>query len=410
MRKVSIPVPLPHGKVKQIVIPLVLLCGSSVASAVDWTKPYVEPQDTFAAQSETDEYAWRLFVALNWPANEIQRVADSTKKLGADGPVTWEVWKNARDVFLPKGLDPGAWLSGPTPTSDQSVQRFDTLPLQQQLRLRRLEKMGVKPLFDPISAKAQKNETRLNKETFEFVRANEFYNLDGQLRAYDQGGEVSFPKASKEIKAQWRKIEAKDRNKYHTVEVTSENGTTKVLYGLTALHITTKDLPNWLWATFEHVDNQSLAGNEQWQLTSHDQFACKGEAPDCNKAPTGIGLEGTKWENYRLRGAQIDFIDGRGNPTLLANSQPENGFQTTSSCITCHSRATIGRINGQPARLSVFDRSLEAMKTGYVLDPGYVGAPKAEWFWSDTEDDGRKRLYLQTDFVWSFFRAHPKEN
>jgi hypothetical protein len=269
--------------------------------------------------------------------------------------------------------------------------------------------MGVKPLIDRDSAESQNNETRLNKETFEFVRANELYNLEGQLRAYDQGRELSFPKASKEIKAQWRKIDEKDRNKYHTIEVTAENGTTKTLYGLTALHITTKDLPNWLWATFEHVDNQSRAGNEKWQLASRDQFACKGEAPDCNKAPTGIGLEGTKWENYRLRGAQIDFIDGRGNPTLLANSQPEQGFQTTSSCITCHSRASIGRINGQPARLSVFDNSLEDVKTGFASDPGFVGAPRAEWFWSDTEE-GRKRLYLQTDFVWSLFRANPKEN
>ena len=27
------------------------------------------------------------------------------------------------------------------------------------------------------------------------------------------------------------------------------------LFGLTALHITTKDLPNWFWATFESVYN-----------------------------------------------------------------------------------------------------------------------------------------------------------
>lgn len=387
---------------------LVGLVFISSAWAVDWSKPYVEPQDTLAAQSETDEYAWRLFVALNWPANVTQRQADPAKKFGADGSVTWETWKNAREVFLAKGVDPGPWLGGPSPSASPTMQRFETLPLQQQIRLRKLEKMGLKPMFDPVAAARSINETRLNKETFEFIRANEFYHLDGQLKAYDQGAEVSFPKAAKEIKAQWRKIDPNDKERFHSVEVINADGT-KTLYGLTALHITTKDLPNWLWATFEHVDNQQIPGNEKWQLVSVDRFACKGQSSDCGKAPTGIGLEGTKWANYRLRGAQIDFVDGRGNPTLLANSQPESGFQTSSSCITCHSRATIGRIGGQPARLSIFDSSLDAIKTSEAPIQGNVGPAKADWFWSDT-DEGRKRLYMQLDFVWSLFRAQPKGN
>jgi hypothetical protein len=263
-------------------------------------------------------------------------------------------------------------------------------------------------MFDPIAAERQINETRLNKETYEFIHTNELYNLDGQLRAYDRGTDVNFPRAAKEVKAQWRKIDSKERARYHTVEVVAADGT-KTLYGLTALHITTKDLPNWFWATFEHVDNQLLPGNEKWQLASVDRFACKGQALDCNKAPTGTVLDGTKWVNYRLRGTQIDFVDGRGNPTLLANSQPESSFQTSSSCITCHSRASIGRINGQPARLSVFDSSLDSIKTGEGPIQGNIGAPKSEWFWADTEE-GRKRLFLQLDFVWSLFRAQPKGN
>src|SRR6185503_14858680 len=35
--------------------------------------------------------------------------------------------------------------------------------------------------------------------------------------------------------------------------------------------------------------------------------ACRSDCmPD--RAPTGLGLRGTKWENYRLHGEQIDFI------------------------------------------------------------------------------------------------------
>lgn len=204
MGKLTIANSLKVAVIRAITISLVGFTVSLSTWAVDWSKPHVEPQDTLAAQSETDEYAWRLFVALNWPANVSQRQADPTKKLGADGPVTWETWKNAREVFLPKGVDPGPWLGGPSPATAPTMQRFETLPLQQQIRLRKLEKMGLKPMFDPVAAARSINETRLNQETFEFVRVNEFYNLDGQLKAYDQGAEVSFPKAAKEIKAQWR--------------------------------------------------------------------------------------------------------------------------------------------------------------------------------------------------------------
>ena len=217
-------------KIKVVAIALAFFSFSSTAGAIDWTKPHLEPQDTLAAQAETDEYAWRLFVALNWPANVAQRVSDPTKKFGADGPVTWETWKNAREVFLAKGADPGPWLGGPPPAATPTMQRFETLPLQQQIRLRKLEKMGLKPMFDPIAAARSINETRLNKETFEFVRAHEFYNLEGQLKAFDQGTEISFPKAAKEVKAQWRKIDAKDRQRYHSVEVAGTDGT-KALYG-----------------------------------------------------------------------------------------------------------------------------------------------------------------------------------
>jgi hypothetical protein len=166
---------------------------------------------------------------------------------------------------------------------------------------------------------------------------------------------------------------------------------TERLYGLTALHLVTKDLPTWFWATFEHADNPQLPGNDGWQAPSRDTFACGDAEPACNRAPRGIGLEGTVWENYRLRGTLTSFVDTAGKPNLLANSELEAGMQPTASCITCHSRAGIGTVAGQPVRLTVFDTS-----TG---DPkrGFVGEPRPEWF-----ADGRIR---SLDFIWSMAKA-----
>ena len=374
----------------------IFVCTSLTSSiAVEWQSPWTEPQDTSSAINSPDEYAWRTFVALNWPATLETRLADPGKKLGTDGPVTWETWMNARDVFLSDGRDPGPWFETATVASTRGNGEFDDHPLQQTLRM----SPELLPKFDMGAAVAKRNETRLNRQTYEFILRNKLFNLDGQLALFDKGVRaIRFPPESKEIKAQWREIKEQDKSRYHWHQEGDK------IYGLTAMHITTKDVPNWFWATFEHVDNPKLPDNEGWLLFSQDRFACKDSAENCNLSPKGIGLENTKWENYRLRGVQTEFVDARGNMNRLANSQPEHGFQTTSSCVTCHSRASIGRENGLPKRLTIFkpDRS------------GYMGTPLPEWFSSRTLDVQSNQitsslLFTQLDFVWALARAQPKK-
>ncbi|MEO1092669.1 MAG: hypothetical protein AAFX81_18760 [Pseudomonadota bacterium] len=371
---------------------------------------WVEPQEASEARFEPDCYAWRLFVAISWPADVAQKAPDIAKALGDDGTVVWETWRNVRNgaddtAFPPRGADPGEWLAGTTPAIRQ-LSDFDPEALQQSAARAR----DLAPI-DAIAAEFVRNETRLNKATYQFIRDNELYNLEGQIALFESGVErIDFPLAAKEIKAQWRVIEEADKLRYHWAPVTRLDGT-QAIYGLTALHITTKDLPNWFWATFEHIDNrapqqptdENPKGAEGWLLPSVDRFACSTEPHDCEQPPS-IGLEGTKWANYVLRGTQVDFTDGLGNPTLLANSQPEQGFQHTSSCITCHARATIGAAGD---RLPVFESTPPVMP----MPVGSVGAPDPDWF----RASGRGALnigtlhYTQLDFVWSLMRAQSKQ-
>lgn len=360
--------------------------------------PFDEPQDSAMAVLRPDEYAWRLFVALNWPADVDNKLPHPMAKLGAHGPVVWETWKNANEVFLQDGSDPGEWLGKPAQVAN-SVDDFDRAPLQQLARDRVLR--IVRHVFDPIAALSEINETRLNRTTYEFIRAKELYNLGGQNKLAQSGiPQISFPEQAKEVKAQWRQIGEQDKPRYHWAELKLPDDT-KRLYGLTALHITTKDLPNWFWATFEHVDNPTRGptrGDESWKLPSVDRFACPLPPHDCNQAPRDIGLEGTIWTNYRLRGTQIDFIDSRGNPLRLANSQPEERFQETSSCITCHARATIGSSGND--RLQIFASNGD----------GHIGVPDPSWYVKLNPSGEPIQLYTQLDFVWSLFRANPKKN
>ena len=128
----------------------------------------------------------------------------------------------------------------------------------------------------------------------------------------------------------------------------------------------------------------------------------RGEKPA--KGDHGIRKEtvGTKWETMRLRGTQVDFVDTRGQPTILANSQLEHGFQQTSSCMTCHARATVGlRVN----RPDLPKWQVDSLPSELAANPtlrGAVGAPDPDWF----RNDRGETLYIQTHFIWSIpFRA-----
>src|SRR6202012_3300982 len=103
-------------------------------------------------------------------------------------------------------------------------------------------------LADPAASARRLTELRMNRVAFDYIRAHELYNLDGQLQMVAAARPVSFPAASTEIKANWRPIRSDERARYHTLEVRFDDGTER-LYGLTALHIVSKDSPQWFWAT-----------------------------------------------------------------------------------------------------------------------------------------------------------------
>ncbi len=378
------------------VLPVCVIAALSMgesgwARALDWSQPWVEPLDPVAAREQSDEYAWRLFVALNWPA-------DPKAPLGATGPVVWELWRTAGDVYRPDGADPGVWDGA---RSQRAEDRFETVSLKDLPNARHVVGGRMVPWVDSLESAKRLTEIRMNRPIFEFIRSFELYNTEGQVRAVARGG-VSFPYGSRQVKAKWRPITEAEQARYHTLVVTLADGTRR-LYGLTALHIASKDLPNWFWATFEHVDNPTLADGDHWQLASHDEFACHGQPTDCNRYPPHIGLEGTVWQYYRLRGTLTSFVTADGMPRRLANSELESGFQTTASCMTCHARSSIAllpdRAGSDPSvalRLPIFDGPDRQ---------GFTGTPQTAWFAPNGESGPH---FIPLDFVWSLSKARSR--
>ncbi len=367
-----------------------------------YTTPWIQPHDATAAATHSDEYAWHLFVALNWPADTRTRTADPAARFGADQPVVWETWLNTGNVYQDDGTDPGPWWASRRPLTPE--RQFETLSRPDLQNVRHIVGGVMVPLADPIANARRLTEIHINRAAFEFIRNRELFNLEGQKRAQADGSVISFPYGARQVKAKWRPITEQERSRYHTMELTLADGTRR-LYGLTGLHIASKDLPTWFWATFEHVDNPTLPDNEGWQLPSRDRFACGAGHSDCNRIPAGIGLEGTVWQHYRLRGTLTQYTDARGEPQRLANSELESGMQRSASCITCHSRASIAVVDGGIVHLPIFDSSGGATDDPLVRR-GFVGAPDAGWYGPQPGSVGPR--FKSLDFVWSMIKARHK--
>jgi hypothetical protein len=214
------------------------------------------------------------------------------------------------------------------------------------------------------------------------------------------GKGIDFPKESIEIKARWQNIDRAEATTFYTHDCDG------VLYGLVALHITSKETPNWVWATFEHVrppQGDRHNPNQCSFLPCKDTF---GAIP-----PTGLNRDPSPeliklfahsnwkdkekwikiWRNYRLVGSQVSFMEGI-TAIKLGNSVIEERQSSTSSCITCHSRATISdNVRLQP---------------GPSFNASFNGCPDPCWF----QDQDSKITFKQMDFVWSLLLAQSKNS
>lgn len=347
------------------------------------------------------KHAWNLFIMLNHPAMDKKfgrGVPDCTRPFGSPGSTSvWETWRNAdSEVYLSDGREPPEW-------NDTSLPDEKPGKVPQLQPLVGAGRPGI--LFSPTDGIFHDSggfgETRLNRSTYEFVRRECLFSRDGQQRyakAVEDGKKsgIQFPPDSIEVKAAWidfaeRLIPADKQQTYYAAEFQGKK------YGLVALHILTKDVPNWFWATFHHKDNPS------------NTF----ETPDTFGMP--LMVKGTVWENYRPGGTQTDFTLPDGTAAMLSDHFVEFAFQR-SSCITCHATATISQNTPLPAAqaraLCAMTPTLPALGLDPVVCRGLIGekafetgtdkllmergVPDPEWF----KKDG-KPFYLQTDFVYS---------
>ena len=429
---------------------------SSQAVAQPLAEPGGRPQDVQLALNNPDEYAWRLFFYLNHQA-ELGKagVADSTKKslreFDPDRAVVWKSWAlasglvlnsnlsfvdNKSEVYKRPATQPLEWdkLDRGKPKEPLGPSSKKIAPLLSLLKRQRPSGSVISSA--PLGVPGGDQEVRMNKSTFDTIRTNRLYSVEGieaaalKARAAGTTTIVQFDAASKEVKAQWVLLPGcepdkpcANKERYHWRTVVNPATNKGEVWGLAALHVITKDLPNWFWADFGHIHCETgadaCAPGPRTATTrcAIPRRADRAERDRDLRAQTDMRTETlqTKWANYRLRGTQIEFVTGEGRPTILSNPVIELDFQK-SSCMTCHSFATVGVRGTVPNSGSSFPffanfdfvRNIGSSPTPDID----IGTPNCLKFFNQTSgacasaDNGPPPLYFQTDFIWSMpFRA-----
>ena len=215
------------------------------------------PAETATVFNKTDQdyidYAWRSFIALNWPARRplggenrgLPDVSEGTYP-GSAKPLVWETWPYTGEVFLPSGnwkqtpgfkgtTDYPMWRELPVkpsfPVTNQSgkITSYQSPPpppcasraeKEGALLLQAINQPGesikhgpVGPLYDQ-NGYSVRYQVGLNRSYFEYVRAEQYYEAEKQA---PPPGFVALPPDEPgkpgmiEYKSAWKVLDEQER-------------------------------------------------------------------------------------------------------------------------------------------------------------------------------------------------------
>lgn len=256
------------------------LCPKPTSTPV--LSPVIPPDVAFAPpdqnrQASADTFSWQSFVALNWPV-ELDGSADDNRRIGerpdGDNRTVWEQWSTTADMFdVAAGAKP-QWGVKFVPQACEQYYKPGIKLLDQASKTDDFfeEAFSVGALVDQ-NGRFARYEIVTNRDMFDYIIDRDLNTLEGQS-AYD--GDVSFNCGTSSgsgpgaivLKASWKILgEGDDPGKFHRREALvytpgrfNSDGADSCVpqqVGLVGLHIVhkTSQQPQWVWSSFEHVDN-----------------------------------------------------------------------------------------------------------------------------------------------------------
>lgn len=339
-----------------------------------------------------DTFSWETFLALNWPATDNGTpVINTPPGLSGDNSTVWETWPDQNslrraigDTTAPTpeilGLPPG------TRILSNALKHFDDL----------VPASEIGPLVDQ-NGRHVRFETRLNPTAFNAATARLVPASASSSSFRDAStSDSADPIDEIRIQAAWKVLSPAEiaAGRFHAVEAillsappgsaTKSPRLERVTVGLVGMHIARKTPrhPDWIWSTFEHVDNCPTAGDpidraayNFFNKTKPDQEPNHPPAPPWDPAAiepperrsqilretpipratraVNVAFQSalrainpaSVWQHYQLIGTQLKPTPTAApTPAVLHNTVLENYLSvsspTAASCIDCHSRAT----------------------------------------------------------------------
>jgi hypothetical protein len=248
--------------------PIHTLTSSSIPSDVCIPDGFIDVPVTYF-----DEYSWRAFLAMVWPAAQGRRGApDTQKSVASPGPRVFETFKSLWEVFHQDGSAPGDFQ-----TYDKGVHnacnvqpRFGDLVLASFSGIADIGQAGNGELTAPLAAqngRYVRYQTLYNQTAFDFIVRNRYYlraNLPKVPSPRPATPVMEFPMGSVIVKAAWLDMTGfspEQVKRYYTrsavLRVAGGDACERVTVGLVGLHIIQKtpSRPQWIWSSYEQIDN-----------------------------------------------------------------------------------------------------------------------------------------------------------
>jgi hypothetical protein len=225
------------------------LAFGAVGARVPHGRSAEPSEDKVPAANDPDKFAWDLFLEINRPT-------------GKPREVFWETWAVEQNVFADPNKAP-TWPGAKAARLLRATRQHDLRKAQ----VPDLEKRGKLPEL-PGDRAPGGEEVRINESAFNYLIKNGLWYQQGVIKAAQAPGGIKFPTDSIAIKAVWKFITDAEKPRFLWDEYEDPKTKKTVIVGLIALHVTSKVLPNWHWATFEQEDNPGFAD----YIGAHDSY------------------------------------------------------------------------------------------------------------------------------------------
>jgi hypothetical protein len=228
---------------------------------------------TGLAVEQFDDYSWRAFSALVWPAEPRQRgIAALNRPLAQPGPRVFDTFKTLAEIFRPDGAAPETAFDrydGAAGNPCGAVQGFGELTIGSHSGIDDIGQAGIGQLDSPLVAqngRYVRTVTFFNKTLFDHIIANKYYLRDQLPTIPSPRPErpvIEFPDGSIAIKTAWVDVTgfptalvARMYTRRARIKNASGSGCSLATVGLIGMHIAQKtpSRPQWIWSSFEQRD------------------------------------------------------------------------------------------------------------------------------------------------------------